>query len=196
MDLRPQHRAALDVASGYVRRATAADLDRPTPCAEWTLRDLLAHMVGQHHGFAGAVRDGTAPHSAYVPVNFTLEAWDSSVLALLAAFAGADLSATAIEVELAPTPLPIDRIVAAQFLDTVVHSWDVARSLNEPYTPPSEVAEIVARIADGVPDDGRRETGEFPFARALQHDGTTWERALAKLGRDPQWSTSTVGEPA
>src|SRR5512142_3251938 len=37
-----------------VARATAADLARPTPCADWTLHGLLRHMAAQHYGFAAA----------------------------------------------------------------------------------------------------------------------------------------------
>ncbi len=92
-------------------------------------------MVGQHVGFAAAVRDGDAPPSAYTPVPYTPQAWDDSVATLLQAFAAADLDATAVEIELAATPLPIRRLVGAQFLDTVVHTWDVARSLEVAYQP-------------------------------------------------------------
>lgn len=45
-------RASVDM----VARATAGDLAGPTPCAGWTLRDLLGHMTAQHHGFAAASR--------------------------------------------------------------------------------------------------------------------------------------------
>src|SRR5947209_5732225 len=37
-----------------VAQATAADLARPTPCADWTLHGLLRHMIAQHYGFAAA----------------------------------------------------------------------------------------------------------------------------------------------
>src|SRR5579859_7441834 len=37
-----------------VSQASTADLARPTPCADWTLADLLAHMTAQHNGFAAA----------------------------------------------------------------------------------------------------------------------------------------------
>src|SRR5580693_2015049 len=37
-----------------VSQASAADLARPTPCGDWTLADLLAHMTAQHNGFAAA----------------------------------------------------------------------------------------------------------------------------------------------
>jgi uncharacterized protein (TIGR03086 family) len=188
VDLRPQHRAALDDATTrFVRRITAGDLARATPCAGWTLRELLAHMVGQHLGFAEAVRNGDAPRSAYAPVPFTLEQWDDSAARLVDAFAGADLAATAVEIELAPAPLPIGRLIAAQFLDTVVHTWDVARSLDEPYQPSGDVSDIVARIAEGIPDDDRRTASDAAFAPARPGGGTTWEQALARLGRDPHW---------
>jgi hypothetical protein len=144
-------------------------------------------MVGQHLGFAAAVRDGDAPRTAYLPVPFTAEDWAGSVALLRDTFARADLTATAVEVELSPTALPVGRLVAAQFLDTVVHTWDVARSLGERYEPPVEVAELVAGIAAAIPDDNRRTTIDAAFAPARAQVGTTWERALARLGRDPAW---------
>jgi uncharacterized protein (TIGR03083 family) len=46
-------------AGSLVDRIGPADLARPTPCAGWDLRALLAHLIGQNHGFAEAV-DGAA----------------------------------------------------------------------------------------------------------------------------------------
>ena len=43
-------RASVDAVEGI----TAVDLSRPTPCSEWTLGDLLAHMTAQHRGFTAA----------------------------------------------------------------------------------------------------------------------------------------------
>src|ERR1700744_2220905 len=37
-----------------VSHVTAADLNRPTPCADWTLHGLLRHMTAEHYGFAAA----------------------------------------------------------------------------------------------------------------------------------------------
>jgi hypothetical protein len=66
----------LDAVVGQVRDA---DLGRPTPCGDWDLAALLAHLVGQDRGFAAAARDGDAPASAYEPVPFTPQAWQDSV---------------------------------------------------------------------------------------------------------------------
>jgi Mycothiol maleylpyruvate isomerase N-terminal domain len=52
-----------------VDRVTPADLNRPTPCAAWTLYGLLAHMATQHHGFAAAAEghDGPEPWKLRIP---------------------------------------------------------------------------------------------------------------------------------
>jgi uncharacterized protein (TIGR03086 family) len=184
-DLRELHRSALDAAGDQIRRVTSQDLSRPTPCAGWTLADLLAHMVGQHLGFAAAVRDGDAPRSAYAPTPFTPEAWEQSVSALLAAFEDADLDAEAVEVELSPAPLPIAHILSAQLLDTVVHTWDVAQAFGTHHTPADDLVAAVARLASTIPDDGRRDQPHAAFAHALPARGSAWERALAQLGRQP-----------
>jgi uncharacterized protein (TIGR03086 family) len=184
-DPRPLHRTALHDADALVRRIGPQDLGRPTPCAGWDLADLLAHMVGQHLGFAAAVREGTAPADAYLPRPWTLDRWTSSVTALTEAVAAADLDARAVLVEIAPDPLPMRRVVGAQLLDTVVHTWDVARALGVPYVPSAELVAAVARGASAVPDDGRRTRPGAAFAPARAGQGSAWERALAQLGRDP-----------
>ena len=46
--------SAVRASVQVVSRARPADLARSTPCADWTLADLLAHMTAQHNGFAAA----------------------------------------------------------------------------------------------------------------------------------------------
>src|SRR5664280_353214 len=47
-DLIQCHRSVLESSVAIVGQATALDLERPTPCIAWTLRQLLAHMIGQN----------------------------------------------------------------------------------------------------------------------------------------------------
>src|SRR6185312_4801598 len=159
------HRSAIAAASTYVSRIGDEDLTRPTPCSAWKLGQLLDHMVGQHLGFATVVREGTAAAAAYHPVPFTPASWRDSVDRLVDTFAGADLSARVIEVELHPTrPLPIGVLVAAQLLDTVVHTWDVAATLGDVYEPDPQTAEAVLQIAEPIPDDDSRDQPGAAFA--------------------------------
>lgn len=188
-DQRPQHRAALNVASAYVARLDVKHLELPTPCAGWNVRQLLEHSVGQHFGFAAAVV-GEASASDYLPVPFTPASWADSVRTLTDAFARADLDAEVLEIELHPTrPLPVATLVAAQWLDTVVHTWDLAVSLGERYDPGAEVAEAMQRMSVVIPDDDRRERPGSAFARGVAITrADPWSQTLALLGRDPEWT--------
>jgi hypothetical protein len=63
MDIRDLNRRTLATTIEIVDAVRADQLDLPTPCAEWTLWQLLGHMIGQHYGFAAqrAARPPTCP---------------------------------------------------------------------------------------------------------------------------------------
>ena len=52
---------------GLVSQAGPADLVRPTPCAGWTLGELIEHMTVQHHGWAAAAAGHGADLSCWQP---------------------------------------------------------------------------------------------------------------------------------
>lgn len=179
------HAEAMGLLDAVVQHVTDDDLGRPTPCAGWTVADLLAHEVGQHLGFAAAVRAGEAPESAYVPVPFSPETWRDSVEAILSAFAVADPDTSVTVSELVPVPLPMPVVVDAQLLDVVAHTWDLAKGLGHDFTPPDHLAADFQRMAQAIPD---RAYGEgHAFSVRLVPDGSDWEQGLLLLGRDPGW---------
>jgi uncharacterized protein (TIGR03086 family) len=186
------HDDALTLADLHVSGLRPGDMSRPTPCADWSLGELLAHMIGQHLGFARAARELTAPAEAYRPVPFEPASWAQSVRELRDAFAAADLDGAAVAVELAPTPLPISQLVAAQLLDTVVHTWDVAESVGTEFTPPKDLLAATATIAEAIPD--RAFGPGRAFVSRLSAGGDTWQRTLALVGRRTDASiTSSKG---
>jgi uncharacterized protein (TIGR03086 family) len=190
-DLREQHRAALALAATVVANVAAPDLGRSTPCADWDLAELLAHMIGQHTGFARAVRDGVGTHAAHRPVPYTAAGWRDSVADLEAAFARADLDAMAVEEELSPTPLPVRRILQAQLLDTVVHTWDINAALGRPFVPPPPLLGLVVAMAPAIPAAAYGPGAAF--APPLPARGTPWQQTLALVGRSDPWSPDDSG---
>src|SRR5215470_10214392 len=52
---------------GLVSQAGPADLARPTPCAGWTLGDLIGHMTAQHYGWIAAAAGHGADLSCWQP---------------------------------------------------------------------------------------------------------------------------------
>src|SRR5260370_18715664 len=75
-----------------VSQARTADLARPTPCSDWTLGELLAHMTAQHNGFAAAAAgDGAdlAPWLTGAPVGRPVGEYAAAAERVTAAFAAA-----------------------------------------------------------------------------------------------------------
>ena len=194
---------ALDAERQVVAAVRPGDLDRPTPCAGWALRDLLAHLVGQHHGFAAAVRHGDADAGAFAPrppsadadTDALLADWQASVDALVDAFAVAPPERAVRLVELsADRRFPQDVVAGFQLLDTVVHTWDLARTLGRDHRPDADLLAAVGRVAEQVPDGEARRRPGAAFAPAVTTSdrpggapaaapGDPWVRVLALLGR-------------
>jgi uncharacterized protein (TIGR03086 family) len=191
-DLRELHEKALALAVDLVAQVGPDDLRRPTPCAGWSLAELLGHMIGQHRGFAAAVRGLAAPAEAFLPVRFDPVAWHASVRELGSAFAAADVTATAVVVELSSTPLPMEQLVAAQLIDTVVHTWDIAQALGVDFTPPPDLRTATAAIAAALPD--RAYGPGRAFSAPLPCDGDTWQQTLALVGRRADTAVTTSKE--
>jgi uncharacterized protein (TIGR03086 family) len=193
-ELLDRHRAVIRASMAVVSRVHGDDLDRPTPCVEWTLADLLAHMTAQHRGFAAAARGQGGDPAAWQVHPLGPDAATSYATAaedVLAAFAS-----PVEEFEL-PEFQPVSHFPAAQaigfhLIDYVVHGWDVARSLGLDYQLPPDVAGPALQIALSVPNGDNRLAPDSPFAPALAAgvDADPLRRILTALGRSPEWPKS------
>jgi uncharacterized protein (TIGR03086 family) len=176
------HHQALELATEQVQAVRTADLDRPTPCAGWDLATLLAHMTGQNHGFADALRGGTDP-AAYAPTT----GWAESVADLLDAVARPGTDEVLLPEISTTLRFPVDVVVGFQLLDTVVHTWDVATALGRVWRPGPELADAVLAQARQVPAGEARTARGAAFGPVLTvGDDDPWAQALALLGRVPR----------
>jgi uncharacterized protein (TIGR03086 family) len=183
---------AVRTSVDLVAKLAVSDLDRPTPCAGWTLRDLLAHMTVQHHGFAAA-GDGTVTGVAdWQPVplgDSFVTAYAEAADRVLAAFAAdGALDRRLLLPEFSTTvTFPAAQAVSFHFIDYVVHSWDVARSVGLPVTFAPDVLDAALFVAEQVPQGERRLLPGSAFAPAIEiaPDAPILDRILAMLGRRP-----------
>ena len=117
------------LAEQFGERVEAAPDDRwsaPSPCTEWTARDVLHHVVGSQRNLIAAIEGTTAepiPDDADPK-----ELWRDSMPRLLAALQ----TPGALE-KLVPGPMgemPIE-FMLGRFLsnDVLVHTWDLARAV-------------------------------------------------------------------
>ncbi|MEW2174811.1 TIGR03086 family metal-binding protein [Streptomyces sp. NPDC005406] len=195
MDIRKLDRAAVLETVRILEQAGPADWDLPTPCSGWTLRQLVAHMTGQHHGFAAAAAGTETDLSAWRPGALgddPLKTYRAAAESALAAFAPQGVLTREFTLpEISDTRrFPATVAIGFHFLDHVVHGWDLARALGVSLDLDGETAEAALVIALRVPDDERRLGPDALFRPALPPapGARSLDLVLTTLGRSPDWT--------
>jgi len=187
----PADELAVRASVTLAARATPADLDRATPCSEWSLGDLLAHMTAQHRGFAAAAAGHGADPEVWRTTDNPLAEYAEAADQVIAAFAvdgvldrGFVLPEFSVD-----RPVPGRRAIGFHLVDYVVHGWDVARALDLPFTLPDEVLAAALPIARAVPDDAARLAPGAAFAPGtpVPADADPLTEIITRLGRSPDW---------
>ncbi|MEV0231853.1 TIGR03086 family metal-binding protein [Nonomuraea sp. NPDC050786] len=191
VDLRDLHRCALDLAGRAIAQVAAADLDRPTPCTEWNLGDLLRHMVVENHGFAAAA-DPPAQRSVRDGGDLggdPFGAFHDSAAAVTKAFAAPDFYDRQVEIgEFGVFPGRV--AISMHLVDCLVHGWDVATSIDTFYRPDPELVAAALAMASRWPDTpkSRGPGAAFDTRVPVPDDAPDFQRLLGLLGRDPSWA--------
>jgi uncharacterized protein (TIGR03086 family) len=186
----------LTTALDALRRVTAgvpADrLDDPTPCAEWTVAQVLHHAAGDQHGWASFVGSGLLPsYDPFAPPRRLDRGVDEIVTAAVEAATSAwdevDPTAASVRTPLPPVPEMAPQLAAAACaLDAAVHAWDVAIATGQPSPLTADLAEQLMPAARATAEPLRG----FAYAPALppQPDDDAAATVLRYLGRDPHWT--------
>lgn len=125
---------------------TGADWDRPTPCDEWSVRELVTHVVAGN-AMAAAVASGASRDEAIAIFGSTglgddaLTAFRASAQAQLDA-----LSDPAVLDRIVHHPamdMPGAQLAGFRVTDLLVHGWDLARAIGTDETLDPSVAAIV-----------------------------------------------------
>ncbi|GAB3484267.1 TIGR03086 family metal-binding protein [Nocardiopsis coralliicola] len=182
------HVALLDLCTAeFARRVEQVDAAQhlaPTPCSEWTVRDLVFH-VATGNGLAVRLLTGTAPGlpdhvPSWAQCRTLLEETSREQRA---AFLRAD--------DADPLEHPAGRIAAGRYAalrgaDIAVHAWDLARATGQN-------AALDGRVVEGalVPYvrwvQGIGASAEFAAPAEASNQDSRQRALLRSLGRDPRW---------
>lgn len=176
----------LDRSLGYTRVVLAGVschlLDRPTPCRDWSLGDLLAHMEDALDAFTeaagGAVTRGP-PSSATADAGLSqVGRLQTRACALLGAWSG-EIPAG---VTVAGHGVASELLVTAAALEITVHGWDVGQALGLDSPVPEELAARLLPVARLLvrPED---RAVRFAAPRPVGSRAAPAERLLAFVGR-------------
>jgi uncharacterized protein (TIGR03086 family) len=190
-DLREGCRDVLATTTDIVAQVRADQLGLPTPCAGWSVRDLLRHMVGNNNGFAAAAL-GAPPDPAVwdgVDVTDPVGEFPASARRVVAAFASVE-PLTGTFAVLGYGDVPAGQAVGMYFIDYLAHGWDVAVSIGVDPRLDEEACAAVLRIGAAWPRDSPAIWGpDAPFGHRVDvpEDAPVADRMLAFLGRSPAW---------
>ncbi len=185
-DLLDTARAALrDVAAGL-----ADDDPRPTPCAEWTVTQVIQHATGDQRAWASSITGSAPPAENPFAPSGHLGARPATVVEQAIEASASAWASAAADAEQIPTPLPQGRMApalaaAACALDAAVHAWDIAAATGQKPPLNDEMARQLAPAARQIVEPLRG----FAYAAALAPAPGDDEAAalLRYLGRDPNW---------
>jgi uncharacterized protein (TIGR03086 family) len=160
-----------------------------TPCASWSVKELVDHIVNGTTWFATIAETGTPPGEDVFPT-FTadtfVETFDAGSTRAVLAFA-ADGAMERI------MHLPFGDLPGAAFVyiacgDTFTHGWDLAKATGQSTDlDPETAAELLEIVSPMLPDAFRGEDGQAPFGpvQDAPAGATAADKMAAFMGRRP-----------
>ncbi|MCQ8831150.1 TIGR03086 family metal-binding protein [Streptomyces malaysiensis] len=183
-----RHREALDLFTERVHTIRPDQWDDPTPCTEWTVRDLVNHLAVEQMWVPPLVREGAsvADQSDELEGDLLGEdpvaTWD--VVAAAARDAFREPGALDRMVDLSYGESPATNYCAQMTADAAVHAWDLSRAIGADERIPKPLVDFSVREVAPYAAD-LEETGLFAAPVEPPRGADAQARLLALLGREP-----------
>ena len=171
------------VSAQFTERVRAVSQDawnNPSPCEDWTARDVVRHLTEWIPAFFGAqgVEFPPGPSVDDDPVG----AWETVQTTIARALADPTLAAKPVETPFTTQSLAetVDMIVTG---DVFTHTWDLARATGQSETlDPDQLQRMIAGLAE-MPEEVLRAGGMFGPRIDVGADADDQTRFLAYVGR-------------
>ncbi|MFJ5262023.1 TIGR03086 family metal-binding protein [Streptomyces sp. NPDC088387] len=146
----------------------------PTPCSDWTVRELVDHLRDGQSSFRIALTGQAGPAS---------ESFRQSGAALAAAFAEPGAPERTVRIPFGEVPGAV--ALHLQTLEHLVHGWDLARALGRTVVFADALVEPEAEFAAGLLTRlPASEPSPFGPSKAAPAGAGALDRLAALLGRD------------
>ncbi|MDP9868515.1 MULTISPECIES: TIGR03086 family metal-binding protein [Streptosporangium] len=190
-EIAARYRSRAEIFAAKVAAVRPEQWSNPSPCEEWTAREVVGHIVDMHgvmlrplgRSLTPAPTVEEDPLTAFVCARADVEALLSDPVT---AAREVDTPTGRLSVE-----QHIDQVVSA---DMVLHGWDLARAAGQDDTiDPVEVKAMWPK-AQQIPEEMRTPGAFGPgivvFGPEVKvpDDAPLQDRFLGLLGRDPHWS--------
>ena len=189
MSLSDAIKKAAAAAEQVVAGVTADQLDNPTPCSDWNVRELGNHLTGFLPYSANAARKGPEMGGADEAPDFTAGDWSGSFSHLADDLVAAWSGEGAMEGETAfgPGMMPAQSAAGITLMELTVHGWDLATATGQEIKLDPETAAMAAMVTSQA-GEAARESGVFGPPVPHTPGAGPVENALADSGRNPNWT--------
>jgi uncharacterized protein (TIGR03086 family) len=182
---------ALDGAGQLVGAVAAEQWELPTPCSDWTVRQLVNHLVGGNRLFARVLRGEPLPPLDQLGRRGAEDQLGGDPAAAFAGSADELRAALRAPGVLAGTytvpagTLPGSAVVHLRTVEMLVHGWALARATGQQVPFSDDLAEPELAFSGDMLQ--RLPAGRQPFApsRPVSGDAPAIDRLAALLGRTP-----------
>jgi len=150
-----------------------------TPCPDWTVRDLLGHLLVDNANFRLRAEGGQP--------DWTRRTVDPGANWSGAFRAGAE---ALVEAWRSHPPDPDGPVAGQTIAEFTIHTWDLARATGQSPGIDEAAAEFaVTWMRKALQPEYRG--GAFGAEHAVSANARSWERLVAFSGRDPAWTAPT-----
>ncbi|MFG2822486.1 TIGR03086 family metal-binding protein [Kitasatospora sp. NPDC048365] len=180
------HAGALERFGRLVAEAGAGQWEDPTPCSDWTVRDLVNHVTVEQLWVPAMLAGSSVAevgdrYDGDVLGDDPAAAWRAAAAAALAAFA--EPGALGRTVHLSYGDRPAEGYCREMTVDAVVHGWDLAVGLGADARMAADAAEFA--LAEVTPyADALVASGLFAPPVAVPVGADVQTRLLGLVGRD------------
>jgi uncharacterized protein (TIGR03086 family) len=187
MDLLPTMERVLDKAGEVVDNVDPAQLTNSTPCTEWTVRDVMNHVVGGATMFAECVENGSIPDDRFGQLmggdNLGEDykgAFHQATDRARAAFGGEGALEKTVKLPFGEMPAGIALNIAV--MDVMTHAVDIARATGQKIDDDELLATALSIGRQLITDDFRN-PGMFDAEQSAAPDASAEDKLLAFAGR-------------
>lgn len=186
--LNESHEALRTVVNGVA----AGDWDKPSPCAGWTVTQVLQHAAGDQIAYASFLTGGPMPaENPFAPSgqlsDSPEEVAEQALKASAEAWATVDPDAAEVSVPVPPNTMSAQLGVGACALDAAVHAWDIAVATGQPSPLTNELARQLLPVAQAHIEP-LRQYGAYAAVVEPEDGDDDVATLLRYLGRNPAWT--------
>ncbi len=178
----------VDEANRLVGSMTAEDLNKPSPCEGWAVRDVVNHITGGATMFAVSAEQGSVPDEILAQIGGDMLGADP---------AGALQAASRRAIKAFEEPGVMDKVVTLPFgqmpagvalniaiFDVATHCGDLSRGSGRPVTD-TEMFDIALPMAKEMLGPELRQPGLFGPEQPAPAGASALEQLMAFTGRMP-----------